>query len=72
MLADVPLTPVAEFHSHLEPLALVRDLGDQISFSYGDHATNLVEVEGFTLTEDPTRSDRFHIWGGGCCFLSQC
>jgi len=60
MLADVPLTPVAEFHSHLEPLALVRDLGDQISFSYGDHATNLVEVEGFTLTEDPTRFLSIH------------
>ena len=55
-MAGVPLTRVPEFHSHLESLALVADLANQISFSYGDHGTNLVEVEGFTLNEDPTRS----------------
>ena len=61
-LAKVPMTTVKEFHSHLEPLRLVQNLEDQISFSfssYGDEM-NVVEVEGFSETEDPTRFKSIH------------
>ena len=39
ILAGVDLTRVEEFHSHLEPLHLVRNLQDQISFSYSEPTT---------------------------------
>ena len=39
ILAGVELTRVEEFHSHLEPLHLVKDLHNQISFSYSETTT---------------------------------
>ena len=61
-LAKVPMTTVKEFHSHLEPLRLVQDLDQQISFSYSSYGDemNVVEVEGFSDTEDPTRFRSIH------------
>lgn len=66
-MAGVPLTKVEEFHSHLEPLRLVTDLEEQISFSYSSYSTetNVVEVPSpsFLESEDPTRFLSIH------CFL---
>jgi len=63
-LAKVPLTKVEEFHSHLEPLRLVSDLHNQISFSYSTYGDtgekNIINVEGFSETEDPTRFLSLH------------
>jgi fringe protein len=69
-LAGVGLTKVDELHSHLEPLHLVQDLHNQISFSYSEptggyqHAnSNLVEAgltNYFNLTHDPTRFKSIH------------
>jgi hypothetical protein len=39
IMAGVDLTRVEEFHSHLEPLHLVTNLHDQISFSYSEPTT---------------------------------
>ena len=51
-LAGVAMTRVDQFHSHLEPLRLVTDLHNQISFSYSSYGEkgerNVVEVEGFS------------------------
>ena len=62
LLAGVPMTKVTEFHSHLEPLRLVTDLKKQISFSYSSYGSemNVVEVEGFSEEEDPTRFRSIH------------
>ena len=62
LLAGIRMTKVDEFHSHLEPLRLVTDLGNQISFSYSSYGSemNVVEVAGFSETEDPTRFESLH------------
>ena len=67
MLAEVPLTKLDEFHSHLEPLRLVRELEKQISFSYSSYGKegeeeekNIIEVQGFKEKEDPTRFLSIH------------
>ena len=68
MLAEVPLTKLDEFHSHLEPLRLVRELENQISFSYSSYGDeegkeeerNIVEVQGFQEKKDPTRFLSIH------------
>jgi len=62
LLAGVPMTKVAEFHSHLEPLRLVTDLSKQISFSYSSYGSemNVVDVSGFSEIEDPTRFESLH------------
>ena len=62
LLAGVAMTKVTEFHSHLEPLRLVTDLKKQISFSYSSYGSemNVVEVEGFSEEEDPTRFRSIH------------
>ena len=66
-LMGQPLTVVKEFHSHLEPQALLLrgadagSLDDQISFSYskyGGQDSNVVDLPGetvFSEEEDPTR-----------------
>ena len=61
-LVKVRMTVVDEFHSHLEPLRFVRDLQNQISFSYGNYGSemNTVEVEGFNEDEDKTRFLSLH------------
>lgn len=61
-LAGVAMTRLDQFHSHLEPLRLVTNLADQISFSYseGGQQPNLVEVEGLSLDQDPTRFLTIH------------
>ena len=63
-LAKVPMTKVEEFHSHLEPLRLVSDLHNQISFSYSTYGDtgdrNIVNVSGFSEEEDPTRFRSLH------------
>lgn len=63
-LAKVPMTRVEEFHSHLEPLRLVSDLHNQISFSYSTYGDtgdrNIVSVSGFSEEEDPTRFLSLH------------
>ena len=63
-LAKVPLTKVEEFHSHLEPLRLVSDLHNQISFSYSTYGDtgekNIINVEGCSETDDPTRFLSLH------------
>ena len=62
LLAGVPMNKVTEFHSHLEPLRLVTDLNKQISFSYSSYGSemNVVEVGGFSESEDPTRFESLH------------
>ena len=73
-LAGVAMTRVDQFHSHLEPLRLVTDLHNQISFSYSTYGEkgerNVVEVEGFTEKQDPTRFLSLHCYlnphMGGC------
>jgi len=73
-LAKVPLTKVDEFHSHLEPLRLVNDLHNQISFSYSTYGDtgekNIVNVDGFSEEEDPTRFLSLHCHLN--LHLSQC
>jgi len=60
-----PLTVIKEFHSHLEPqrfLSRERDFDDHISFSYSKYKDemNVVEIEGFSEQEDPTRFMSLH------------
>ncbi|CAH1794173.1 unnamed protein product [Owenia fusiformis] len=57
------LTVVSSFHSHLEGLWRVRDLEDQLTFSYSSFANqkqNLVSVSGFDENRDPTRFWSIH------------
>ena len=51
-----------EFHSHLEPLHLISNLHDQISFSYAAQPANLVPVAKsvFSTAEDPSRFLSIH------------
>ena len=69
-LAGVAMTRLDQFHSHLEPLRLVTNLPDQISFSYSapaeggpPEANNLIEIaegERWDLNVDPTRFLSIH------------
>jgi len=62
LLAGVPMKRIEEFHSHLEPLRLVNNLAGQISFSYSSYGNekNVIEIEGFSESEDPTRFQSIH------------
>ena len=62
LLAGVPMTRIEEFHSHLEPLRLVNNLAKQISFSYSSYGNerNVIEIDGFSESEDPTRFQSIH------------
>jgi len=62
LLAGVPMTKIEEFHSHLEPLRLVNNLANQISFSYSSYGNekNVIEIDGFSEPEDPTRFQSIH------------
>ena len=65
-LMQVPLTVVEQFHSHLEPLKLIKAkaLHEQITFSYKLPETNTVDLpDGFDKQTDPTRLLTLH------CFL---
>ncbi|XP_037546310.1 beta-1,3-N-acetylglucosaminyltransferase lunatic fringe-like [Nematolebias whitei] len=62
-LLGVSLTRSAMFHSHLENLALVSDIQNQVTLSYGmvENNRNAVNVKGlFPVTEDPTRFRSVH------------
>jgi len=61
----IPLTVVQEFHSHLEPMALLtkEELHTHISFSYLIEGTksNIVPITGpFPPSIDPTRFYSLH------------
>uniref|UniRef100_A0A2C9KU68 Fringe-like glycosyltransferase domain-containing protein n=1 Tax=Biomphalaria glabrata TaxID=6526 RepID=A0A2C9KU68_BIOGL len=61
------LTVIEEFHSHLETLWLIRphQLKKQITVSYSEYSSkpNVINVQGFNSTQDPTRFLSLH------CFL---
>lgn len=58
------LTVVKEFHSHLEPMKFIRTdtLADQITFSYSQYGKelNIVNIEGLSQRDDPTRFLSLH------------
>ncbi|XP_013785628.1 fringe glycosyltransferase-like [Limulus polyphemus] len=58
------LTVIEHFHSHLEPMNLIKPetFEDQISFSYSrsGNETNVLTVEGFDKECDPTRFLSLH------------
>ena len=62
----VPLTTVKRFHSHLEPLKLIKsdEIREQISFSYGgsgnEDEENIVSLEPTAASDDPTRFFAIH------------
>lgn len=62
------LTVINAFHSHLEALSKIKqsDIKDQITISFYSNSerTNVVEVNGFSQVEDPTRFYSVH------CFLN--
>lgn len=65
-LLKIQLTRVEQFHSHLEPMRLIKkDLfNEQLTFSYSlDNDPNTVDVDGFNEITDPTRFLSLH------CFL---
>ncbi|XP_050439548.1 fringe glycosyltransferase [Adelges cooleyi] len=65
-LLKIPLTRVEQFHSHLEPMRLIKKemFGEQLTFSYSlDNEPNTVDIEGFSEIYDPTRFISLH------CFL---
>ncbi|ESO98634.1 hypothetical protein LOTGIDRAFT_93476, partial [Lottia gigantea] len=61
------LTVIEQFHSHLESLNLMskRDLVNQITYSYKyqDKTKNILNIDGFSIKQDPTRLWSLH------CFL---
>ncbi|XP_030560849.1 fringe glycosyltransferase [Drosophila novamexicana] len=63
-LLKVPLTVVDNFHSHLEPMELIRSdtFQDQVSFSYAHmkNQWNVIKVDGFDLKADPKRFYSLH------------
>ncbi|XP_030241462.1 fringe glycosyltransferase [Drosophila navojoa] len=63
-LLKVPLTVVDNFHSHLEPMELIRSdtFQDQVSFSYAHmkNQWNVIKVDGFDLKTDPKRFYSLH------------
>jgi hypothetical protein len=58
VLLGVPLTTLADFHSHLEPLRLVTDISKAITLSYSQYEDtgedNVVEIEDAEEEEDRT------------------
>ena len=67
LLAGIAMTRVDQFHSHLEPLRLVTDLHNQISFSYSTYSK---KGEG-TLLEDLPKTKTllaFLAFTGGCSY----
>ncbi|KAK7498302.1 hypothetical protein BaRGS_00010562 [Batillaria attramentaria] len=64
-LLNEELTVIKEFRSHLEALVLIKpyQLKKQITLSYSrraDGRQNVVNIEGFTAEEDPTRFKSIH------------
>ncbi|XP_034105887.1 fringe glycosyltransferase [Drosophila albomicans] len=63
-LLKVPLTVVDNFHSHLEPMEVIRPdtFQDQVSFSYAHmkNQWNVIKVDGFDLKTDPKRFYSLH------------
>ncbi|KAH8302763.1 hypothetical protein KR044_010647 [Drosophila immigrans] len=63
-LLKVPLTVVDNFHSHLEPMEVIRSdtFQDQVSFSYAHmkNQWNVIKVDGFDLKTDPKRFYSLH------------
>ncbi|KAF0763619.1 fringe glycosyltransferase, partial [Aphis craccivora] len=62
-LLKIQLTRVEQFHSHLEPMRLIKkDLfNEQLTFSYSlDNDPNTVDVDGFNEITDPTRFLSLH------------
>lgn len=57
-LLQKELTIIDRFHSHLEALWFVRNLQDQLTFSYSD--TNIVHIDGFPKKQDPSRLYSIH------------
>ncbi|CAL1540631.1 unnamed protein product [Lymnaea stagnalis] len=61
------LTVIEEFHSHLEALWLIKpnQLKKQITLSFSEYSgkQNVINIQGFNDTEDPTRLLSLH------CFL---
>ncbi|BFZ17802.1 hypothetical protein BsWGS_20840 [Bradybaena similaris] len=61
------LTVIEEFHSHLEALWLIKphQLDKQITLSFSEYSgkQNVINVQGFSEKEDPTRFRSLH------CFL---
>ena len=68
------LTVIKAFHSHLEPLSQIKqsDIKDQITISFysNSNRTNIVEVNGFSKDEDPTRFYSVHCYLNP--YLSRC
>jgi fringe protein len=65
-LLKIQLTIVEQFHSHLEPMKLIKkdQFSEQLTFSYSlDNEPNTVDVDGFNEITDPTRFLSLH------CFL---
>ena len=60
--ANVTLTKVELFHSHYEPLNLLKNLSNQISISYSfyKHTSNIININGFSENEDPTQFLSLH------------
>ena len=58
----VSLTNVRLFHSHLEPLNLLKNLSSQISLSYyiGKNYSNIIQINGINENQDPTRFLSLH------------
>lgn len=63
-LLKVPLTVIDTFHSHLEPMEILRHetFRDQVTFSYGHikNDTNALQIDGFNTKYDPTRFLSLH------------
>ncbi|XP_077574471.1 beta-1,3-N-acetylglucosaminyltransferase lunatic fringe-like [Stigmatopora nigra] len=60
-LLGVGLTRSPLFHSHLETLALVTQLQEQVTLSYNIKERNTVNLKGaFSLQQDPTRFKSMH------------
>ncbi|XP_077461031.1 beta-1,3-N-acetylglucosaminyltransferase lunatic fringe-like isoform X2 [Stigmatopora argus] len=60
-LLGVGLTRSPLFHSHLETLALVTQLQEQVTLSYNIKERNTVNLKGpFSLQQDPTRFKSVH------------
>jgi len=75
ILLSGQLVQVPEFHSHLEPLRLIKSLKDEITFSYSTYEDtdelNVVEfdddVNAINNEEDSTRFYQIHCKLSGQC-----
>lgn len=78
-LLKVSLTVIETFHSHLEPMEILRKetFKEQVTFSYGHikNNTNILQIDGFDEKIDPTRFLSLHchlfpnLNGGKSCSL---